>query len=108
MNDEPEELTAKSTLCWQCKYGMTIQEVEQEHVYHQNLKNLSEEDDFPLTTFDQDEDMPQEHDIIEHTVQHQRIKTICYWRPEGVEHSPPIGVAFVKQCSRFEEREPKS
>ena len=100
MNDEPEELTVESTLCWRCKHGMTIHETEQEHVFHKGPSNEDPEDIFPMGGFDETE----EPDLIQHTVELQRIKTICYWRPEGVEHSPPIGVAFVKKCSRFEER----
>jgi len=108
MNDEPKELDVQSTLCWRCKHGLTILETQQEHVYHQGLKHISgeEEDLFRLTEFGQDE-MPDERnepELIEHTVEHKRIKTICYWRPDGIEVTPPIGVAYVKECSRFEER----
>lgn len=85
-------------------------EVDQEQVYHKGSRDLSQpeiEPDaelFSLGEFGQEE-TPDEPEIIEHTVELERVKTICYWRPEGIEHSPPIGVANIKQCNRFDERQ---
>ena len=117
MNDEQSnELNAECSKCWKCKFGLTVKESETERVYHANMRGFPggmpgmppPQDPLSQSIFDDlpyqeggdsdDEDGPE---LIEHTVEHERIKTICYWRPAGVENSPPILVSKVDQCSRF-------
>ena len=96
MNDQKP--VAKDSLCWNCKFGVCIQETERERFVHPGMH--APEDPFAQPEFDE-EAMP---DIIEHVISHERVKTICFWKPEGVTQSPPIIVSFVNSCSRFEKK----
>ena len=107
------KLDAKASLCWRCKYGITVQEQVTEQVYTDptNMRGIGgdipgreEEEGFPID-FGEQIGEPDEPDIIEHTVEQKHVKTVCYWRPEGVEHSPPIGLSIITQCSRFKARD---
>ncbi|MCV0439831.1 MAG: hypothetical protein K5880_14480 [Hydrogenophaga sp.] len=123
MNDDKqdESLNAECSLCWKCKFGVCVKESETERIQHINMRGMGMPpgmmpppqqgvegfglfEDAPFTEGDEvggDEDGPE---LIEHTVEHERIKTICYWRPAGIENSPPILVSKVDQCNRFEEK----
>lgn len=111
MNDEENKLNAECSLCWKCRFGMCVKESETERVYHANMRGMMPpsqqmEDGFNLfadASFDDNND-EDDADLIEHTIEHERIKTICYWRPNGIENTPPIGVGMVHQCSRFEQK----
>lgn len=83
---------AEQSLCWHCQYGVCLRETETEKILHPELEN---NEDFSVMGT-----IP-ENNIIEHTLNHERIKAICFWKPEHVESSPPILVGFVHQCNRF-------
>lgn len=97
------QLNAEDSLCWKCKFGLCVREQETERVYHAGMRNMNSDDDFP-NMFEEmtlDEETG-EQEFIEHIVEHQRIKTVCHWKPPGTENSPPILVCKVHQCNRFE------
>lgn len=123
MNDDKQDdgLNAECSLCWKCKFGLCVKESETERIYHSNMRGFPGMppgmmppppqqgvegfglfEDAPYTEGDDDDEEGPE--LIEHTVEHERIKTICYWRPSGLQNSPPILVSKVDQCSRFEEK----
>lgn len=97
-----KEIDAEKSLCWQCKFGVCVQENEQEKVYQPNLGGMSSrpiEDTFSEPSFEEEREV--DNDIIEHTIEHERVKTICFWRPDTTKESPPILVAKVLKCNRF-------
>lgn len=113
-DDQPDEINAEQSLCWKCKHGLCVKESETERVYHANMRGMpgmpppsGAEGGFGIfeeMSFQEGGDEDEGEELIEHTIEHERIKTICYWRPAGVENSPPILVSKVQQCSRFEEK----
>lgn len=82
------DLNAQKSVCWKCKHGMCIQEIQEEVIIPEHR-----EDPF----LHQEEDQAR-------MLQVQGSKTICFWRPPDVRHSPPIVTGFVSNCSRFEKR----
>lgn len=94
MNQEEED--AKKSLCWNCKFGICIRESEIEKMIH---PAMNEE---PGDIFEQSQ--KDEMEMVEHTIEHKQIKTICYWRPENIQQSPPILMSKVEQCNRYENR----
>lgn len=94
MNDENNELDAKSSKCWNCKYGICVSESEIEPVLQLGGMPPDSEslDIFEGTQFGENE---------ETVIEHKRIKAICFWKPDGLATSPPIMVAKVEQCNRF-------
>lgn len=109
-DDKPQEIDAQQSKCWICKHGLCVKESETERVYHANMRGMPPSPDgesfgiFEEMPFQEGGNEDDSEEIIEHTIEHERIKTICYWRPTGIENSPPILVAKVQQCSRFEQR----
>lgn len=118
MNEEqdPEStIDAETSLCWKCKHGICVKETEQERIYHANMRglpgfgNLGGPQPPGADQFGIFEEAPfreqsdEEPELLEHTVEHERVKTICFWRPAGVQ-SPPILTANVQQCNRFEQQ----
>jgi len=90
--DGNNEHQAETSLCWRCRYGMCIQEAELEPI----VAPMSQEDPFG------NEDS--EPHLMGHLIEHERTKTVCFWRPPAVENALPILVAFVKKCNRFENK----
>ena len=86
---------AKTSKCWKCKHGICVRESESELVFGSG--NESEADHFDL--FNGGGEKP---DLTE--VEHEHVKGICFWRPEGITGTPPIVISNVKECSRFEEK----
>ena len=89
-----KRINAQSSKCWDCKYGVCSRETEQELVQvpvekDEGVFNDSYRDDEPEMVLD--------------VIEHERVKAVCYWRPEGIEDSPPILMSFVKECSRYEQ-----
>ena len=118
MNDKSKKegsLNARRSLCWKCKHGLCVLETEQERVVHTNMHLLDGPpqpgipDDDPFGIKDQmpykePSELDEGGGLVEHTIEHSRVKTVCYWTPESVTESPPIGMCNVRQCSRFEEK----
>jgi len=103
MNDNNKGLDAKCSLCWKCKFGICIQEQEQEDAYLVGDGQPRQRSEFEAFETPYEEENEESSELIQ-TVEHKRVKAICYWKPEQVEVSPPILVANVKQCSRFEQK----
>ena len=91
MNDE---LKAKESLCWTCKFGICVKETEQERVSYEPSDEQSE-DTYGIFA---EQSSPE---IIDTVIEHERVKTICFWRPDHVKESPPILVSKVEECNRF-------
>lgn len=114
MNKENTPINAARSKCWTCKFGLCVQETELEKIIHDNMNFLDgpppsrqESNPFEEDMSFQDQESDDEHGeegLIEHTIEHSRVKAICYWRPEGIQDSPPIGVAKIDKCSRYEKR----
>ena len=88
-------MNAENSICWNCKFGICIKETEQERIFHTGDEETLED---PYDIFNEQQKSPE---VLETTIEHERTKTICFWKPEGVEDSPPILVAKVEQCNRF-------
>ena len=93
MNDEIPEANAKHSMCWDCKFGICVRESEVEKMFHPAMG------EGPTNVFDEQQNTP---DIIEHSIEHKRVKTICFWRPKNIEQAPPILIGKVEQCNRYE------
>lgn len=93
-DQDDDEHRAELSLCWTCRYGMCLQESELERVITPPGV-VQQENPFG----DEDSDH-----IMGHLIEHERTKTICWWRPPGVENALPILAAFVKKCSRFDKK----
>lgn len=87
---------ASKSKCWGCKFGLCVQESELEYIYHNGIEGELEIDD-PFNM----EDILEKQEPLQHKIEHERIKAICYWRPEGINDTPPILVSHVSQCNRF-------
>jgi hypothetical protein len=96
MNDE-----AKLSLCWNCKHGICIKETEQELMMP--MEAPQKEREVKEIWEAADEKPPQ--DMMPIAIEQDRIKAICFWRPPHIKDAPPILVANVKQCSRFEKKD---
>jgi len=94
MNEEPELPDAEKSMCWTCKFGICVRETEIEKMYHPAPEGEKTSDVFDF----QEEPTPE---IIEHIIEHKRVKTICYWRPDNIQQSPPILIGKVEQCNRY-------
>jgi len=97
MNSENQDTDATNSVCWKCKHGICVAESEMEPVFQLGgmPPDPSAVDIFEGTPYGEDQS---EETVIEH----KRIKAVCFWKPLGLEKSPPILVANVKQCNRFE------
>jgi len=104
-----KELNAECSLCWKCKFALCIQETEQERVYHAGMfpqqppSGTNEFGMFDSMPFEESNEEPEE-ELLEHIIEHERVKAVCFYKPAGVENSPPILVANVKQCNAFEKK----
>ena len=108
-SNEDDEPRVEQSLCWTCKHGMCIREVHQEHLL--NLGGLPGmqpgpprgEDPFGIQG-----DMPfnnQQGEGIEgQIVEHEHIRSVCFWRPSTIKDAPPLLIGFIKQCNRFEKQ----
>jgi hypothetical protein len=94
MSDE-----AKLSLCWNCKHGICIKETEQELMMPMEAPSQHEVKEIWQTT----EEKP--GGMMPIAIEQDRIKAICFWRPSHIKDAPPILVANVKQCNRFEKNE---
>jgi len=92
MNDE---LKAEESKCWTCKFGICVKETEQERVSYES-PNEKQEDTYDI--FNESQQTPE---VIDTVIEHARVKTICFWRPENVKDSPPILVSKIEECNRF-------
>lgn len=95
-----ENTDARTSKCWTCKHGLCISENETSKLYHGGSQEQS--DIFDISSeYEESEEVK----IVEHTVEETKVKAICYWRPPTIKNSPPILVAYIKQCNRHEARE---
>lgn len=94
MNEQEGELNATQALCWSCKYGICIQESERELVMPTNEEQ-------PQDTDETWRGSPPQQGTGPIVIEHDQIRTICFWRPEHIKDAPPIMVGNVKQCNRF-------
>jgi hypothetical protein len=103
---------AKKSLCWTCKHGLCIQETEQEHIAYVNdpiVGNQSREDDYGLNLDSLLAGEPagdQGDELQEHLVEHERVRTVCYYQP-GERDTPPIAMSNVAQCNRYVKQDNK-
>lgn len=94
---------ARNSKCWNCIYGLCIQETEQEQHAIFSGANPDGNTDTEFQLFE-GQSPPAMPEITEHTVEQERVKTLCFWRPKDIENAPPILISFVKDCSRFQAR----
>ena len=87
-----KEMSVRASKCWTGQFGICSKETEQELV-HVPVERTS--DGYNDSYEDNEPEMML--DVIEH----ERVKAVCYWRPDGIEDSPPILMSFVKECSRY-------
>jgi DNA topoisomerase IB len=79
---------AEASKCWDCKWGMCIYEEEEDNV-------TAQEDEDEELSFTESQ-IPQQY-----TIKSKHISCICYWRPDGIENAPPVRVARVIDCNRY-------
>ena len=78
---------ARTSLCWNCKFGVCTKEIVIENRFQPG------ERENPFS-----ESPPSEEEIVE--VKVENVKTVCFWRPQGVNEAPPILMSYVKDCNR--------
>ena len=99
------KIDAKSSLCWKCKYGMWVKDTEQERVFHAGMTGGPPDDSVsPFDICESVEDDEETMDIVEHTIEHERVRAVCFWGVKNVAPSPPITVACVQNCNCFSEK----
>ena len=108
MNEEQSLPDAKKSLCWNCKYGMCLQETQRSHLMHGGMPNFPQEqqeniDGFGMSSFGEEEQ--EEPGLIEHIIEEEQVRAICFWRPEHIEHAPPVSVAYVDKCNQFKKKD---
>jgi hypothetical protein len=99
------EINAKNSLCWTCKFGICVEETETERLFHENLREILDDDESNSLNLDiafGSSESEQPPGLIEHTICHERVKAVCFWKPADLPSGPPILVANVRQCSRYE------
>lgn len=82
----------KKSKCWTCQHGICVKESQVE-------KFLQPKDGHEQQFLDMDGNMEQQQDIIDIT--HTMVRAVCFWRPSGVENSPPMLFSEVEECSRY-------
>lgn len=101
MNESNDEPRAEESLCWTCKHGMCIRETHQEHLLGlgmmRGMNPAQGEDPFAIQGEQFNQDEP-----VEHIVEHEHIRSVCFWRPVMIKDAPPLLIGFIKQCSKFE------
>lgn len=100
-NDSDKDLNAEISKCWTCKFGMCINEEENQTVFHEGLQGLTQEEDNVFG--DEDHDTMHDYDIQTRFITAKRVNALCYWKPEG-HNGPhhPTRVAQVTQCNRYD------
>jgi hypothetical protein len=94
-----EQTNAEKSLCWTCKYGLCLQEVEQQTMVHDALDEMPPAaNPFDDPGFEEEHKEPAPH---VHHISASRVQAICFWRPATVPNSPPIRVSEVRQCNRY-------
>lgn len=97
-----QQTNAEKSLCWTCRYGLCLQEVEQQTMVHDALDEGPQSiDPFADPGFEE----PKESAPHVHHISASRVQAICFWRPATVPNSPPIRVSEVKQCNRYEPKD---
>lgn len=91
---------AKQSLCWTCKHGVCVKETSKE------LMMPMMEADAPTEVKEiwqesEEQKMPQ---LMPVDIERESIKAICFWRPQHIQDAPPILVANVKECNRYEKQ----
>ena len=87
-----DDLSAKKSKCWTCTYGICVQEMGHEHVFQPK----------GLPAFGNEfEGSSEPGEMEEKIVSVSAPKTVCFWKPVGVEMAPPIVMAFVGDCNRY-------
>jgi len=103
MNSEMPK--AEESLCWKCQYGICVQEKASEKIVHPVMPNILDlqgtDDPFASHVDDEHEDQGQQPGIVEHILEQEHVKAMCFWQPEDFASNVPILVAFVTKCSRF-------
>ena len=89
------QINAKDSKCWTCQFGICVKESDREKMTHPPF--VSEEEPSPYGLQFEDEQAPD----IEHNIDVERIKTICFWKPRDVSNSPPIVMSYVSECNRY-------
>lgn len=110
MNESDKEPGAEQSLCWNCKHGMCIRETHEEHLL--NLGGMMPGMGSPRPGGDDpfgiQGEMPfnqgEEGGIPGQIIEHEHIRAVCYWRPEGLQNVPPILLGVIQQCNRFEKK----
>lgn len=93
------EYDVTKSKCWTCKFGVCVQENDKETFVH---PGVMEENDHNI--FGEDDEEHHHPKMEQHTVEKQSVKTVCFWRPEDITDSPPLLMAFVKQCNRYQKQ----
>lgn len=95
--------SAKDSLCWTCKFGICVQEFQQEQLIGGMHPQPNENDPFGINApFEQEES--EEQNIVGPVINMENTKTVCFWRPATLANSPPILMTFVKSCNRYEKQ----
>lgn len=89
---------AKNSLCWTCKHGMCVKETSKELM----LPMIESQGKAEVKEVWQEPEA--EPEIMPIDVERDSIKAICFWRPASVPDAPPILVAEVKECNRYEKQ----
>lgn len=93
---------AKRSLCWNCKHGICVKETTQEIVLPPMMDGRHEHE---VREEWQEQSTEQSADMTPIAIEQDRVKAICFWRPAHIKDAPPILVANIQQCNRFEKKD---
>lgn len=91
--DDEEEADPKpqDSKCWTCKFGLALHDKDKQSVLHPGTTNENQ--------FESQEGEPTFNEI---SFMINKVRSICYWKPQGVRTLAPIIVNVVTECSRYE------
>lgn len=96
MNEENiDPADAHQSLCWTCQFGICVRETEIQRMIHPSMG-----DGKPKDLFDESEET-NDVEMVEHIIEHKRVKTVCYWKPDSVTRATPLLFGKVEQCNRY-------
>lgn len=87
-NEEDEKLDSKSSLCWKCKHGLSINQSDMQSFFSPSMT--------PGNDFEGETDQPGVSEVRFHT---QKATSVCFWRP----NLAPLIFNHVTECNRYEE-----
>lgn len=95
---------AKKSLCWTCKFGLCVQEKEQANLAYidSEVGHTEDNDEYGLGIDNLlGDSSPDPAELREHVVEHERVKTICFYRNDNRD-TPIVAMSHILKCNRYQ------